>query len=439
MIAVFLCTFLVLMLLGGLPIGYAVLASAISIPLLFSGATYTLSEVANWSTISAISSTASTGATILFFIISGNVMAYGGLTEKIFDTLAYHLGRKRGFMPIVSILTCMFYSAISGSAPATTAAVGAMCYPILISLGYDKIFSAAILCCGGCLGMVIPPSVPLAYAVGATVNFTGTELQLTPAYLLAAVFGCFCGVVLIIYAYIYCKRHKADEEKIIEMNDMLHQRSFGVVLKESIWAMAAPFIILGTIFTGVADTLEAGAISVVYALFVSLVIYKSMTMENLLQAIIKSLKSAAPLLSMLTLANCFNGAMQALNIPTLMADYLTNAGFKVTMVVIVVLIMMLIMGMFMDGGGALGILLPLGAPLVQTMGGELYSFVVALVMCQAVGQLTPPFGMCLFTMCSISGDTVPELSKKVLPIAGLFALISITVGVFPVLSAWAVP
>lgn len=87
MIAVFLCTFLVLMLLGGLPIGYAVLASAISIPLLFSGATYTLSEVANWSTISAISSTASTGATILFFIISGNVMAYGGLTEKIFDTL----------------------------------------------------------------------------------------------------------------------------------------------------------------------------------------------------------------------------------------------------------------------------------------------------------------------------------------------------------------
>lgn len=438
MIALFIGTFFVFMLFLGLPIAYSTLGSVLIIPLFFSAAPFSFADITQWATLSAVQSTAVTGVTILFFIMAGNVMADGKLTEKIFDTFAYFLGKRRGFMPIVSILTCMFYGAISGSGPATTAAVGAMCYPILVKLGYEKKFSAAILTCAGCLGMVIPPSIPLAGAAGIATVYTGIEVDVGGLYKIAAVFGCICGLVLIGYAYLHCMRHgNGNEAEILAHNNALRTRSFGSILKESIWAILTPVIILGGIFSGLLDTMEAGAVSLIYGAFVAMFVYKSMDLKGFMGSLVQSLRSAAPLLSMLALANCFGQAMISLDITTMASDALQSAGLSVTMVIVTVLVMMLILGMFMDGGGALGILVPLFLPLIYAMGGEIYSFLVALIICQAIGLTTPPFGMSLFTMCSISDLPIADLSKKALPLIFLLIAVAMVVGLFPALSAWA--
>ena len=162
MISVFLLLFFGGMILLALPVVGCIVLSASSIPLL--GGSISFSSIAESSISGAVAN--NVGLTIVLFMVAGEFMARGKLTEKIFDTFAYFLGKKRAFMPILSICTCMFYGAISGSGPATTAAVGAMCYPMLVEMGYDKMFSAAILVSAGCLGMVIPPPVLPSFPAG---------------------------------------------------------------------------------------------------------------------------------------------------------------------------------------------------------------------------------------------------------------------------------
>ena len=177
MIALFLISFFGMRLFLGCPMVAAILFSALLLPVCFSGVSpVNFLDTVDWFVTGA--SANNTGITIILFMLAGEFMAKGKLTEKIFNTFSYFLGKKRGFMPIISIATCMFYGAISGSGPATTAAVGGMCYPLLISMGYGKMFSAAILVTAGCLGMVIPPSVPLTGASALAGSILGYEVDL---------------------------------------------------------------------------------------------------------------------------------------------------------------------------------------------------------------------------------------------------------------------
>ena len=232
MSTVFLIVFFGGIIVLSLPIVLSILLSASSIPLLM-GSDTALSwmQIAENAISGAVAN--NVGLTIVLFMVAGEFMAKGKLTDKIFDTFAYFFGKKKGFMPIVSIVTCMFYGAISGSGPATTAAVGAMCYPLLIEMGYGKMFSASILVSAGCLGMVIPPSVPLT---GAAALAGGMDL--VPLYQIAAVAGVAAGVLLIIYAYLYCLRKgNGNQEYIDKTVDELRKRKFSDLLKESLWAL----------------------------------------------------------------------------------------------------------------------------------------------------------------------------------------------------------
>lgn len=433
MIALFFVLFFGTMLVLGMPLFASIVITTFSLPLIFGDACgYALMNVAQWNLDGSISSV---GVTILLFILAGEVMSKGKLTEKLFDTFAYYLGKKRGFMPIVSIITCMFYGAISGSGPATTAAVGAMCYPILVQLGYDKRFSASILVAAGCLGMVIPPSAPLTTAAGLT-----GELDVVVLYKMAALVGVVAGLILIAYAYLHCLRHgNGDQAAINAHNAKLRSRSFGAVLKESIWALLCPVIILGSIFAGIADTAQAAALSLVYAMIVSIWIYKSLTFHDVVSVIRKCLPSAAPLAILLAIANSFSGALKAMELPTRMANGLVEMGVGHALLVGLLLLLMLVLGTFMDSGAAMRILIPIVYPILIALDMEPYSFVVAVIMTQAIGLTTPPYGLCLFVMNSVSGESIASLGKRLLPLIGILILVAYLFGLFPGLLAWALP
>ena len=209
------------------------------------------------------------------FVLAGILMAHGKISQKLFDVFVYLIGKRTAGIPCAVIITCLFYGAISGSAPATVAAVGSMTIPLLIELGYKKDFATAIVAVAGGLGVIIPPSIPfIMYAMA-------TGESVSDLFLAGVIPGLMIGALLMFYAYYHCRRYGEDKEKIDKKVTELREKGFLNILKESIWALISPVIVLGCIYAGIASPTEAAVISVFYALFVSLFIYKSIRVKEI--------------------------------------------------------------------------------------------------------------------------------------------------------------
>ena len=208
---------------------------------------------------------------IPLFMLAGVIMAKGGISEKIFNFFSYFVGNKTAGIPCTVVITCLFYGAISGSGPATTAAVGSMCIPFLTSVGYDLTFSAALVAVAGGLGVIIPPSIPfIVYSSVANTSVSAMFIAgVLPGVLIAV---CLCG-----YCFIYCKVHGEDKEKLKQKYTQIRERGFLNLLKDSIWALITPVIILGSIYGGIASPTEAATISIFYALAISLLVYRTLS------------------------------------------------------------------------------------------------------------------------------------------------------------------
>ena len=206
------------------------------------------------------------------FVLSGIIMARGGISRKLFDVFAYFMGRRTAGMPCAVVVTCLFYGAISGSGPATVAAVGSMTIPILIEMGYDKKFSTAL---AGGLGVIIPPSIPfIMYGSASGASVSGL-------FIAGIIPGLLIGALLMIYAFYYCKKNGEDQEKKMVVVGALHEKGLLCVLKDSAFALLSPVIILGCIYTGIASPTEAAVISVFYALLISMLVYKTIKAKDI--------------------------------------------------------------------------------------------------------------------------------------------------------------
>lgn len=195
------------------------------------------------------------------FMVSGMIMARGGISKKLFNFFGYFIGNKTAGFPCAVVVTCMFYAAISGSSPATVSAVGSMTIPFLVAKGYDKIFATSIVTVAGGLGVIIPPSI--SYIVYASIaNCSPSKL-----FIAGIIPGILIGVALMVYCYIYCKKHGEDKQKLQESYAKLHKDGLWKLFKDSFFALMTPVIILGTIYTGICSPTEAAVISVFYGLF----------------------------------------------------------------------------------------------------------------------------------------------------------------------------
>ena len=197
---------------------------------------------------------------IPLFIIAGVIMAKGQISERLFNVFSYFFGNRTAGLPCAVTITCLFYGAISGSGPATTAAVGSMCIPLLTSVGYDLTFATALVAVSGSLGIIIPPSIPyIMYC-----NASGASIS--ELFLAGFLPGVLIALCLMVYSYIYCKIHGEDKDKLNAKCMELRAKGLGTVLKEGFWALMSPVIILGGIYGGICSPTEAATISIFYSL-----------------------------------------------------------------------------------------------------------------------------------------------------------------------------
>ena len=356
------------------------------------------------------------------FILGGVIMAKGGISKKLFNFFAYFAGRLPGGLPCSVILTCLFYGAISGSGPATTAAVGSMCVPFLTDLGYDKKWSAGLIAVAGGLGVIIPPSIPFVLYSLATGVSTGD------LFLGGILPGILIGLCLMAYSVFYCIRHGEDRERINARMDELHAIGFGRLFADSFWALLCPIIVLGGIYTGFFTPTEAATVSVVYAQVVSLFIYRSIRIRELVPFLCESVKTYGGLAFVLAFATAF-GRVLSLTKATKVVESFILSNFHSSFAVLTILVIIfLILGMVMDTGPAIIILAPVLLPVVQELGVDKVHFGVILVCCLSIGLATPPFGLDLFVAGNISEEQPMAIAKRALPfiIAFLIALVLIT-------------
>lgn len=356
------------------------------------------------------------------FILGGVIMAKGGISKKLFNFFAYFAGRLPGGLPCAVILTCLFYGAISGSGPATTAAVGSMCVPFLTELGYDKKWSAGLVAVAGGLGVIIPPSIPFVLYSLATGVSTGDLF-------LGGVFpGILIGLCLMVYAVFYCVRHGEDKVRIKARMDELRETGLFKLFVDSFWALMCPVIVLGGIYTGFVTPTEAATVSVFYAILVSLFIYKSIKVNELMAFLVESVKTYGGLAFVLAFATAFGRVLSLTKATAAVESFILNNFHSSFTVLSVLVIIFLLLGMVMDTGPAIIILAPVLLPAVQALGVDPVHFGVVLVCCLSIGLATPPFGLDLFVAGNIAEEQPMAVAKKAVPfmLAFLLALLIIT-------------
>lgn len=362
------------------------------------------------------------------FVLSGILMAKGGVSKKLFDVFSYFLGKHTAGMPCAVIVTCLFYGAISGSAPATVAAVGSMTIPLLIRMGYDKVFVTALVAVAGGLGVIIPPSIPFilyGMASGASVG---------KMFMAGILPGLLIAGLLMTYAFYHCKKHGEDTEKIALEVDALHKKGFMKVFLESFWALLTPVIILGCIYSGVASPTEAAVISVFYALVISMFVYKTLHVKDIKGVLVEAIRTFAPILFILAAAVAFSRIITLLQIPQQAGDFILNTFSGKVTILIVINLLLLVVGMVMDTSPAILILTPILIPITNALGIDPIHFGIIMVVNLAIGFVTPPIGINLFVASSLTDVPVMQIAKKAMPLIGFFLLALLAITFIPAIS-----
>jgi C4-dicarboxylate transporter DctM subunit len=365
---------------------------------------------------------------IPLFILSGNIMAKGGISRKLFDFFAYFVGKKTAGLPIAAIVTCLFYGAISGSGPATVAAVGSMTIPLLVELGYDKKFVVPMIAVAGGLGVIIPPSIPFiiyGQSSGASVG------DLFLAGVLPGILIAFC---MIIYCYLYCKIKGEDKEKLIANAEKLRAKGFITMFKESFWALLTPVIILGGIYSGIVTPTEAANISVIYAIIVSVFIYKNLKFKDLSGVMKDTVNTVGPILLVVSVATVFGKVLTFMKAPQLISSVITGTFTTKVEILLIINVILLFVGMVMDTTPAILILTPIFMPIIASIGVNPLHFGIIMVVNLAIGFVTPPIGINLFVASSMTGISVIEIGKRALPFIAAFLVALMLITFIPEIS-----
>ena len=356
------------------------------------------------------------------FMVSGMIMAEGGLSKRLFDFFAYFIGNKRAGFPCAVVVTCMFYAAISGSSPATVSAVGAMTIPFLTNLGYDVVFATAIVTVAGGLGVIIPPSISyIVYAAAASASPSAL-------FIAGIIPGVLIGVSLMVYCWIYCKRNGEDREKLLKNYQEIRSKGFLPLLKESFWALLTPVIILGCVYSGICSPTEAAVISVIYGLFVCLFVYKTIKIRDIGKVFVAGAKTYVNILFVIAAATAFARAMTLLRYPQTISKAVLAMTNNKFIILLLMNVIMLVCGMIIDNIPNIMILTPILLPIAKAVGIDPTHFGIVMTANLAIGMVTPPMGINLFVASGMTKIPMLKLAKACIPflIAFIICLLLIT-------------
>lgn len=338
-----------------------------------------------------------------FFILAGKLMESGGISKRLINFSSTLVGSLHGGLAMVSIVTCMFFAAISGSAAATTAAVGSILIPAMVKRGYDKSFSTAIQAAGGTIGVMIPPSVPLilfGVIAGASIG---------DLFIAGIIPGVFVGMSLILVAYFISRKRGYGKEERSSLKEVAS------AFKSAILAILMPVIILGGIYGGIFTPTEGSVVAVVYGLIVGLLIYKEIKWKDLPDIFISSAITSSVILFIISCASIFGFLLTREQIPAQISEGMLGITSNAIMILIIINVILLIVGTFLETSAAIVIMAPILVPIASAAGMDLVHFGVIMVVNLAIGMITPPVGINLFVASNIANIRLEHIVRAIMP------------------------
>ena len=361
---------------------------------------------------------------IPFFILAANIMASGGIARRLVNFARLLVGHFRGGLGFATVLASMFFGAVSGSSPATVASIGKPLYPSLIKEKYPVNLSSGLIITSGSLGIIIPPSVTMII-YGAVTGSSVGEL-----FIGGIGAGVFFGLVLMIYVYFMARKN--DIKK-------LNKPSGKAVLKgllDSIWGLGIPIIILGGIYGGIFTPTEAAGVSVIYALIVTMFIYREVTYKELYEIIADSVKVTVQVMIIIGSASIFSWVITSSGFADEVVDMVFGLTTETLGILLLINLFFLIGGMFLDGSSLILILAPILVPIGLQAGIDPIFLGVLITVNCAIGMFTPPFGLNIFVGSSVTDLSVATVSRSTIPFVFITLIILVLLILFPQIILW---
>lgn len=352
-----------------------------------------------------------------FFILAGNIMEKTGISKKLINFAQSLVGHIKGGLAIVCVMVACFFAAISGSGPATVAALGMIIIPAMVNAGYKPTFSAALMATAGAIGVIIPPSI--TFVVYGSI--AGTSIG--KLFMAGVIPGILMGIALAIVAVWTTRKQN------IETMPKANGKERLIAFKDAFWGLMMPVIILGGIYGGIFTPTEAAAVSAVYGLLVGLFIYRSIKLKDIYQILVVSSSQTAVVMLIMATASLFAWVMTVSGIAARATELLVSvSNGNIIVFLLIVNIILLIAGCFLDGSSALYIFTPIFLPVAIKLGYDPVALGVVMVVNLAIGMVTPPVGVNLYVACGIADVSLKEISKAVVPliIASIIVLLLIT-------------
>ncbi len=417
MVGLVLLGIFILLLVLGAPIAICLGMSSVA-AILVQGAGKPLDAI--MSVLPRLCSSASSKFVLLaipFFILSGNVMEKAGISGRLINLAEKCLGHIKGGMAIVCVVVSCFFAAISGSGPATVAALGLIMIPALVKAGYPAAFSCALMAAGGAIGVVIPPSI--TFVVYGSI----ADASITSLFMAGMVPGLLMGAGLIAAALVLGRRLD------LKVMPRATKKERWQAFKDAFWGLLMPVIILGGIYGGIFTPTEAAAVSVFYGLIVGIFIYKEIDFKKTVDILIDSCSTTATVMFITMGATLFAYVLTRARLDLAIKGFMLNVTRgNVILFFLIVNIVLLIAGCFLDSTSALYIFTPLFAPVALELGIHPIHLGVVMIVNLAIGLFTPPVGVNLYVACGIGSIKIEEISKGIIPclIAELAILLLVT-------------
>lgn len=376
------------------------------------------------------------------FVLAGALMEAAGISKRLVDIAESLAGPVTGGLGAATVIACLFFGAISGSGPATTAAVGMLMIPAMTKRNYDRSYASALTAASGGLGIIIPPSIPMVIfgiaALGmqpppeAVAKFGQFASLSIPKLFIAGVFPglLMAGSLLTMNYFISKKKHYKGLTESWSVGDITAS------LRRGVWAVFAPIIILGGIYTGLFTPTESAIVAIFYTLFVGIFIHRELKFSAMQSALRTTTWITGRVLPILFTATAFGRLLVEQRIPADIAQSMLSLTDNIYVVWILVIAFLLFVGMFMETLAAILILVPVLLPVMYTMGADPTHVGIVVICTLSIGFMTPPLGENLFVASGIGGETVERITMKVLPFVIVAVAAVVIISFFPGVSLW---
>ncbi len=356
---------------------------------------------------------------IPLFLLAGNIMAAAQISDRLVRLAGLLLGRFPGGLAQMTTGASAFFGAISGSAPATTSAIGSILIPSMVKRGYPASFAGAAVASSGALGLIIPPSLTMV------VYGTIAEVSIGDLFIAGIVPGFMIAVSLGLVNYLFARKNDLQSEPSLSRTDAFK------VVKESGPALLMPLIILGGIYGGIFTPTESAAVACLYGLLVGLFVYRSMSFHSLGPILVRTAISAAVVMYLMGTANAFSFIITAEQVPQTIAGGILGLTEEPMIIMLLVMLLLLVAGTFLDNVASLVLLVPTLGTLVTASSIDPVYFGVFTVIALAVGNFTPPVGLNLFIAARLSDTKIEHISKSALPFIAAYIVVLLILIAFP--------